>query len=161
MKKISVFICVMILVLSFAGAANAALIEMDRYNRDDGLITLDSITGLEWLDVTETLAMSYQDVWDDGQLSAEGWTHANNSELASLLYYYDENYSYSVDQLSLYEMQDFFGTFFLESSQPGEDSWITHGFWSINGWGVYGDALIRTYEHPDRGIWDVRGPFNS
>ena len=48
-----------ILFLGLASSANALLIEADYINSGDGLITVDTVTGLEWLDLTETDGMSF------------------------------------------------------------------------------------------------------
>jgi len=65
---------------------NAALVAADRFVSGDGLITQDTETGLEWLDLTETVGMSYNSVTSelgDGGLF-EGWRYATAVETFSL-----------------------------------------------------------------------------
>jgi hypothetical protein len=63
----------------FISSANAILI-------DNGTITLDSDTGIEWLDLTESINRSYDDV--AGQFGTggdfAGWRHANFTEVSTL-----------------------------------------------------------------------------
>lgn len=72
--------------LSFAGAANATLIEMDLFNAGDGLLTLDYETGFEWLDLTLTTGMSYNNIVVDGfgGYSAMGFVHATREQMCGL-----------------------------------------------------------------------------
>lgn len=67
-----------VLVL-LSGAVRAELI-------DQGRTTLDTETGLEWLDVSETVGVSPRDIIVDGYggLAAEGWVHGTLDEIASL-----------------------------------------------------------------------------
>lgn len=55
------------------GSAHAAII-------DHGTYTTDTVSGLDWLDLTETVNMSYDDVIADGTLS--GWRHASQVEVS-------------------------------------------------------------------------------
>ncbi|MFK7914879.1 MAG: PEP-CTERM sorting domain-containing protein [Pseudomonadales bacterium] len=57
MKSLKVTAAALCLSLASAGAS-AALISTDLNNAADGLLTLDTDTGLEWLDLTETFNMS-------------------------------------------------------------------------------------------------------
>jgi hypothetical protein len=62
-----------------AGNASATLI-------DYGDITLDTATGLEWLDVTKTTGMSYQDILNGaGGFYAAGWRSASWDQMNGLL----------------------------------------------------------------------------
>ena len=68
--------CACLAVISFN--ATASLI-------DNGTITTDDRTGLEWLDLTDTVGMSYDQVTaqmiDGGSLA--GWSYATSSQIAS------------------------------------------------------------------------------
>jgi hypothetical protein len=77
MKNILRFFSVLAFSL-WVGSVNATLI-------DNGDTTVDPITGLTWLDLTESLGMSVQDVWDDvgGFLSA-GWSVASSAQVDEL-----------------------------------------------------------------------------
>ena len=64
--------------------ASAALVGVDLLTSGDQLITRDTVNGFDWLDVTETLNLSYDDVingvgntWVSG-----GWRHATTSEVS-------------------------------------------------------------------------------
>ncbi len=52
----------LLLALVFQSIANASLIEIDLYSYGDKLITRDTDTGLDWLDLTSTLNISYDDM---------------------------------------------------------------------------------------------------
>jgi len=49
----------LVAVLSIPTIANAAIISVDYQSADDNLITRDTSSGLDWLDLTETNNMSY------------------------------------------------------------------------------------------------------
>jgi hypothetical protein len=68
-----------------ANVTQAGFIETDLLAANDGLITLDTDTGLEWLDVTATVGLSVNDVLG----GAGGWTdlgfrYAGSDELEQL-----------------------------------------------------------------------------
>lgn len=74
-----VFAC----VLAVPKVAVAALVERDLYAPGDGLITYDTETNLEWLDLSQTAGMSYNDVKNrTGALA--GWNWANAGTLETL-----------------------------------------------------------------------------
>ena len=68
---------------------NANAIPVDFIDNDT--TTIDLSSGLEWLDLTETLGRSYNDVYSDittdgGQFDvADGWRHATKEEFISLV----------------------------------------------------------------------------
>jgi len=80
MKKI-----IYLLLLLTTVQVNATLIERDYRNNGDGLITYDTETGFEWLDLTETLGVSYNIV--SSKLGAgndlEGWQYGTAAQVAS------------------------------------------------------------------------------
>jgi len=65
--------------------AESILLSKDLAARNDGLLTLDTATGLEWLDVPTTVGLSVQDVLNDtgGWISA-GFHLASYNELSTL-----------------------------------------------------------------------------
>ena len=70
--------------LILSTTANAAIISTDWQVADDNLITQDTSTGLEWLDLTATTRRSYNDVsskFGAGQEFA-GWRYATNAEIS-------------------------------------------------------------------------------
>jgi len=66
---------------------NASFIQINDNIQDHGVFTRDLTTGLDWLDVTETRGMSYNQV--QGQIGVgdiyEGWRYATYSELDTLI----------------------------------------------------------------------------
>jgi hypothetical protein len=68
----------LLVVALSASSANAALI-------DQGDITVDTGTGLKWLDLTETLDLSIQDIRDGfGGFLDDGWSVATSSQVDQL-----------------------------------------------------------------------------
>ena len=66
--------------------ARAVITEKDLFSPGDKLLTLDSTTGLEWLDVYETRGLSYNDVAisDIGGFISLGFRHATIDEVLAL-----------------------------------------------------------------------------
>ncbi len=79
-----------ILSLATAGAASATLTEIDVFEPGDGLATRDDVTGLDWLDLTQTIDLGIDDILAGagpgagGWLGA-GWRHATEHELCLFL----------------------------------------------------------------------------
>jgi hypothetical protein len=63
-----------------AGGASAVGLQ------DLGAVTRDPATGLDWLDLTQSLGLSYDDVENGvgNDLAAQGWRHATASEVCAL-----------------------------------------------------------------------------
>ena len=64
--------------------AHAVLIELDLNAAGDKLITLDTVTGLEWLDVNATLGLSYNAAEATAFVTAQGFSHANTTDVSTL-----------------------------------------------------------------------------
>lgn len=77
---------VLVTVFSVPMIANAALVEVDWQITGDYLITRDTISGLDWLDLTETNNMSRNYVLTQlgsgGQF--DGWRYASSAETVAL-----------------------------------------------------------------------------
>ncbi len=71
-------------LLLAGGTAGAALVEGDLAVPADGLITLDTGTGLEWLDLTATLGMSYNGAEASSFVTSDGFRHATQAEVQVL-----------------------------------------------------------------------------
>ena len=73
--------------LALSTSVNAAVISVDWQSAGDNLITRDTTSGLDWLDLTETTYMDYQTVFADqvagGQFN--GWRYATVDEVTTLL----------------------------------------------------------------------------
>ena len=80
-KSLSGAVCICLVVASFN--TGAALVSVDLNTLGDGLITRDTVTSLEWLDVTETAGMSYDNSLTSGLLDL-GFRYANNDEVTLL-----------------------------------------------------------------------------
>lgn len=69
----------------FAFPSNATLIAADLVpGSGDALLTVDSMTQLEWLDVTATVGQSYADILAGSYVSALGFRFASASEVEAL-----------------------------------------------------------------------------
>lgn len=67
------------------GTAGAVLVEVDLFAAGDGLLTRDTVTGLEWLDLTETVGLSYSAVASGaGGWTALGFSFANTTQVVTL-----------------------------------------------------------------------------
>jgi hypothetical protein len=81
------FLCLAgILALSHPGAATAALVSKDFLAPGDGLLTLDTDTNLEWLDLTQTLAQTYNAVATGfgGYTTTYGFSIATTTQVSQL-----------------------------------------------------------------------------
>lgn len=71
--------------LLFVTPASAALVEQDLSIGGDGLLTLDDQTGLQWLDVDQTLGVSPVDILADvGGWISLGFRYASGAEVCGL-----------------------------------------------------------------------------
>ena len=70
-------LCAATCVLLGAGSAWAALV-------DNGSTTVDTDTNLEWLDLTETLGLSYADALASSFVTVDGYRSATSLEVAEL-----------------------------------------------------------------------------
>ena len=77
---------VLVAALSIPTITQAALVVIDLNVSGDGLITLDTDTGLEWLDLTETRNLNYNYVSSQLGLGGqfEGYRYATKNEVDSL-----------------------------------------------------------------------------
>jgi len=82
MKKISTILMGILMVCAFSIPANAALIGHAYNDTGDTSRTWDTETGLEWLDLTLTIGMSYVDAVAYG--ASLGFRHAIHSEVSTL-----------------------------------------------------------------------------
>lgn len=75
-----------LVALALAAPAQAEIVEADLAAPGDGLVTRDTGTGLDWLDLTETTGLSYDDILAGvGGWTDSGWRHATTVELCDLL----------------------------------------------------------------------------
>ena len=68
-----------------AHRAQAELLEVDLNTPGDALVTRDTDTGLDWLDLTESTNLSFDQVEADvGGFISDGWRHATGAEVCTL-----------------------------------------------------------------------------
>ncbi len=68
-----------------AKPAQAVLVEVDLNTPGDGLVTRDTDTSLDWLDLTESTNLSFDQVEADvGGFISDGWRHATGAEVCAL-----------------------------------------------------------------------------
>lgn len=73
-------------LLTSAGIANASLISADYASGGDGLLTVDTATGLEWLDLTATNLQSVNSILGGyGGYIQNGFRYATDAEVLALL----------------------------------------------------------------------------
>ena len=117
--------------------ANAAIVSVDWQTGGDNLITQDTDSGLEWLDLTVTAGMSFNDV--TAQLGVggdyEGWRYATSAEVTGLWDAFggDNNYytgSWSTQNNGLFDaMAPYVGDLYCAANActagDGYSYWIT------------------------------------
>lgn len=84
MKSLFTLMCCL---LMFVGHANAALLPYDFSSSGDELLTRDTDTSLEWLDLTATTSLSYNDIvggWGD-LLTTHNFRYATSLEVNQLI----------------------------------------------------------------------------
>ena len=86
MRLRKILIQSILLTICFSTTTQAALIEADWVAANDTALTFDSATGLEWLDITTTAGLSYNEV--AAELGAggayEGFSFASSQQVAGL-----------------------------------------------------------------------------
>jgi hypothetical protein len=82
-RLIAIVLSLTLSVLAASGAY-ADLIEGDLVSSGDGLITKDTATGLEWLDLTATLDQEFDEVTAGSYYTTHGFTHATNAQIETL-----------------------------------------------------------------------------
>ena len=143
-------VCGCLAIFSFD--ASATIISTDWRFAGDNLITQETDSGLEWLDLTVTDGLSYYDVvalmGDGGSL--QGWRYATRAEVGSLWDAFggDSNYynGLSTQNNGLFDaMAPFVGDLYCEVNvcTPGDgySFWITGdreiiSFTNVNWWSV-------------------------
>jgi hypothetical protein len=86
LKSIVAGLCFGIAALGMTtGSAQATLLELDLNVAGDKLITLDTETGLEWLDLTATLGQAHDTALLSTFVTTQGFRHAIQGEVLTLL----------------------------------------------------------------------------
>jgi len=82
--KVIIRALVLLAGITSLSSAHATLIKSDLGAIGDGLLTVDTATGLEWLDVTATLGLSFNQAIASDFATSQGFKHATASEILSL-----------------------------------------------------------------------------
>lgn len=87
--RLSILVVIGLIVIGASLAAprpaQAVLMELDLNSPGDKLLTLDTSTGLEWLDITETTGLNYFPAEATVFVTSQGFRHASQSEVNVLL----------------------------------------------------------------------------
>ena len=117
-------LAVVVVALGSVAVAQADLIEKDLMLPGDGLVTLDTDTGLEWLDITATVGRSYDDIsslMDHGE-EFYGWRYAYSTELQEMIIHFTGVNTTSLstvfywDSRIIEELQSLIGTTYFDSN---------------------------------------------
>lgn len=118
MKLLKKALLISMLALGSAGAS-AELISTDWKSSNDNLATLDTATGIEWLDLSLTVNMAYSAAATGNLAGFEGWRLATNSEVETLFEHSFDNpvygsngYVRTVEDIDLLNELDSFNAFF-------------------------------------------------
>lgn len=140
-----VILVAMLALLTSAPSSRAALVSVDLSEPGDGLLTLDTATSLEWLDLTVTIGFTYNRVAaGDGGFTSQGFRHATPSEVDAVLLQFglQDNATGPFDAGRAF--QNLFGctsgcTTGMKSSQGLAESVILHPV-NKTGWLVFTDV---------------------
>jgi len=124
MKRIIGFVIYLSMSVS---SANAGLLALDYQSANDNLITQDTSSGLEWLDLTMTMGMSYNDVslsLLDSNSNLFGWDIASSGQVQGLTNSFglikgeisESEVNYFSASSSATNYLDLMGSFFLDDT---------------------------------------------
>ena len=149
MKKL--FVVSSIVAMMFSSVSHAELLEADYLSKDDSLVTLDTKTGLEWLDLSQTMGKSI-DWFEQSEFKSNGWRIATQSEAVDLYlnYKYDGNTFKSMFGTQNGTIGYSYGLYDL-----GNGYYSMSGLYNTNvGYTQYG-SFNSFYSRGDFGIWLV------
>lgn len=84
MRRLMRMAGVLVAALSLGGVAHAKLLERDLFNHNDNALTFDTSTRLEWLDLTRTLGLSYNQALASVYVADLGFRFATPDEVLHL-----------------------------------------------------------------------------
>jgi hypothetical protein len=82
MSRIVMLLSALLLSVGLASDAKALLVQVDLVSPGDALLTRDTATGLDWLDLTLTTGLTYAQA--NTQFGGQGFRHATLTEVAQL-----------------------------------------------------------------------------
>lgn len=158
MKKISCVLLASLGLLLNAASVSASLFERDLYSTDDALLTYDTSTGLEWLDVNFTVSRSYNEISVEFGAGGEfeGFRYASRTELLALLEItgISNTFGEYVDTGEAYRIFDFMRLF-------GYTSYNEVGNPVVTVRGIYDDAFApSTHGYTSLG-YDISNDYTS
>ena len=123
-KKISIMFVLAVMLASFVSTAQATLMTEDLSAPGDGLLTLDTSTGLDWLNLTLTKGVSYNDVFSgfNGFTTIFGFSYATVAEVGQLIS------DAGVVQGNIWGYWDFSNPYYLASYSLANQLGITYPF---------------------------------
>jgi hypothetical protein len=84
-SRISGAVSACVISMAISTVSHAALIEVDLFSPGDALLTRDSTTALDWLDLTETVSLSFDEIGAGvGGWTAMGFRYATGAEVCDL-----------------------------------------------------------------------------
>lgn len=84
MAKLLKFLATTLASVALVGAAQAALIERHLFTPGDALLTFDTSTRLQWLDLTATAGLDYNDALQTSFVTSMGFRFATPDDLLTL-----------------------------------------------------------------------------
>lgn len=90
-----------------SGIAHAELIETDWQNLGDNLSVLDTNSGMEWLDLSQTLAMTVGNVIGQMDSPFSGWRLPSYDEVHALLDDYESNSGRSAIMDNMFDVRPY------------------------------------------------------
>ncbi len=165
MKKLLLSVAI-VLLISNVSTVKAAILESDWLIVGDGLITLDTESGLEWLDLTQSIDRSFNDVSTQfgSGMDFEGFRYATYIEWRALMTHADlfccGGSPLQVRFNAARALQNMIG-FTMYMYYGGEDIWITHGYTAGNGNGGNAGFSAKYDHYPYQSNYDWPYGFSS
>ena len=85
MRKILIILAVTVFSFGLTNLSYATLVSSDLFSSGDNLLTCDTESNLEWLDLTETLNISYDDIIVSSWYTQHGFVHGTSQQVKELI----------------------------------------------------------------------------
>lgn len=155
------FACWVFILFFFTSSTQAVLLSRDWQNPNDNLLTLDTDSGLEWLDWAYTVDRSYDDIASRFGMGGEfeGFRHATLDELSALYTNTGFNFPTNSDASNIplaVNFVDLFGQTFSTTNGLGTEAIYnnpgaaTDTFWVTAVNQLNGQVLPELFEFPSR-----------
>lgn len=156
--------CAALFAAFFSINANAAILSTDWQTAGDNLVTRDTTTGLEWLDLSVTSGRTYDDIAANlgaGQ-EFDGWRYATGAEISDLWTSFGGNPAYyngfSTENDGLFQLiAPYLGDLYCNGNIAcdtgnGYSFMLTSDEYA--GGGHYAALMLNAYYHPDAATQD-------